>query len=210
MNLWLATLLVLSLGAANPAQPAGVGSRETTPRSVVSIECNAGIDAAILANGPHLTYQLAGSAGKPCTYSRQTFHTVSDITIQGDCSSPTGANTILDGGNGPPGGPLTILTNGAPPSDGGSDNSTKVTIQCLTIENYGGSKTCPGAGCTYNDNAENDYQQLTTWDGWVLRRCTLQLSGGYGAQLHAGRDRGLPDHPQLPRRGYRANQVCWH
>lgn len=174
-------LLLLSLGAVPGL--AQLADMPTTARTVVSITCDVSINAAISANGAHVTYQLAGSAASPCTYLGQTFHTVDDITIQGDCSSSSGANTILDGGNGSSSGPLTILTNGSLPSDGGGDGSTNVTIQCLAIQNYGGSKNCPGAGCIYNNNTENDYQQLTTWDGWVLRNCTLQSSGGYGAQL---------------------------
>lgn len=96
-------LLLLSLGAVPGL--AQLADMPTTARTVVSITCDVSINAAISANGAHVTYQLAGSAASPCTYLGQTFHMVDDITIQGDCSSSSGANTILDGGNGSSSGP---------------------------------------------------------------------------------------------------------
>ena len=151
----------------------------------VAVPCGVAINSYISAYPPGTRFQLAGSTKSHCTYYGQSIHTQNGITIQGDCSSSTGANTILDGGNGSSTGPLTWLTSGEPSAFGG-DGTTRVTLQCFTIQNYAGSKLCPGTGCGWYDSAgiaENWNAEVNTWDGWLLNNCTIRLSGGYAVQL---------------------------
>lgn len=132
----------------------------------IYIPCGGNINSYISAYPPGTTFQLAGSAASPCTYWGQTFHTKNNITIQGDCSSSVGANTILDGG-----GTSALMTNGI--SVFGGDNTSNVVLQCLTVQSYGGSKAA----------AENRLPQLNTFNRWVVQNCTLQQSGGVGITL---------------------------
>jgi hypothetical protein len=152
--------------------------------ATVAVPCGAVINSYIAAYPSGTKFQLAGNANSHCTYYGQSIHTKNGITIQGDCSSSTGANTILDGGNGSSSGPLTWLASGEPSAFGG-DGTTGVTLQCLTIQNYAGSKVCPGTGCgwNYGGTPENWNAEVNTWDGWLLNNCTIQLSGGYAVQL---------------------------
>jgi hypothetical protein len=181
-----------AIGNVVPAAPV-----VTKSQNVVSIPCGANINSYTASAaqggthgyGPGTVFQLAGTAASPCTYSGQTFHTQNNESIEGDASSPTGANTILDGGNGATNGPFTALTSGAPAR--GGDGTTGVTIEYLTIQNYAGSKTCSttynvGVGCTFHDNVgryENSNAQIYTWNGWLLSNDTFTGSGGWGLQL---------------------------
>lgn len=133
----------------------------------IFIPCGANVNSYTSSYPAGTTFQLAGTAASPCTYSGQTFHTRNNDTIQGDCSSGIGANTIFDGG-----GTSALLTSGIPAANGG-DNTSGVVLQCLTIQNYGGSKSA----------TTNDTPQLNTWNQWVVQNCTLQMSGGWGINM---------------------------
>jgi hypothetical protein len=192
---YLFVLLFLLSAQASYGQMIGsavpTGRNVTTSQNVVLIPCGANVNsyAASAAQGgthgygPATVFQLSGSAASPCTYQNQTFHTQSNEVIQGDCSSSVGANTILDGGNGAANGPNTQMTNGD------SDGATGVTLQCVTVQNYAGSHTCPNssaAGCNWqgdNGTSEDRNAEVVTWDGWLLTKDTFTSSGGWGVTL---------------------------
>lgn len=201
----LTALFCLALGA----RPVGAANPNVNtiwpPGTIAYIPCGASINSytASVANGGNgtygngsgVTFQLAGSPDRPCVYAGQTFHTQSNETIQGDCSSSLGRNTILNGGDGAPSAGVHLLTFGGPTAFGG-DGSTGVTIQCLTIMNYGGAKQCTPAslsGCGAASGApactatppycENWSSELDPWNGWVLQNLTLRDSGGDGVIL---------------------------
>lgn len=140
----------------------GVCLRATTG-STILVACNASIQNGITAAGAGGTVQLAGSAGSPCTYSNQTFHGAANVVIQGDLSSPTGANTILDG---------TGVSASTPLTNGYTDSVSGVTLRNVTVQHYTGVHT---AGCSLN--------QLVTYDGWLLTQDTFQGAGCNGVDL---------------------------
>jgi hypothetical protein len=176
-----ATLSVSVVGGGTATLPVtGPGSSG----SVVNIACGGKIPGTL---SPNTTYVFAGSYGSPCTFRGVTLRPSNGTTVQGDCKSPVGANTIFDGGNGSSAGPFTKFTASYP----NSGSPTGVTLRCITVQNYGGSKTCtkvsqPWVGCQFLNNRgvyENDNPELYTWDGWVVEHCTITGSGGYGVQL---------------------------
>lgn len=203
----LAAVLALAPGPARAvnSNPSNV-IQVWPPGTIAYIPCGASINSytASVANGGNGVYgsgngvifQLAGAPDRQCVYAGQTFHTQSGETIQGDCSSTIGKNTILDGGDGAPAAGVHVLTFGGPVAYGG-DATTGVTIQCLTIQNYGGAKQCTPAslsGCGAASGApacvstppycENWSSQIGPWNGWVLQNLTIRDSGGNGLGLN--------------------------
>jgi hypothetical protein len=173
--------LCAALVAAAPAEAAGpnVGT-VWPPAAIIYVPCGANLSNYIGGSSPAGTfYQLAGSADRPCTYGGgQQFHTASSITVSGDCSSSTGANTIIDGGNGSN---LTV-------TNGNADGTTAVVIMCLTVQNYGGSANCitgakNGCGTGGAPSTENWSAAIEGWNGWVFRAATFRGAGGYGVLL---------------------------
>lgn len=158
----------------------------TAGSGVTYVGCSlSAFNAAINATMASGVYQLAGRAASHCTYSPVALtHLPSGsgpITIQG--AGPNGAYTIIDGGQGASGGANFKLF------DGDADSASGVTLQAVTVQNFGGSKTCGGTGCGATCGApssENWCSGLQTGPSWTVTNNTIQLSGGIGIQIVDG------------------------
>lgn len=126
----------------------------------VAIPCGASISDAITANPAGTTFQLAAN----CTYVGQTFTAKNNIVLQGAGAG----STIIDGGHCT----SCVMTNAAPPYNG--NGATGVIIDGVTIQNYG------------PDTPENTSSQFYTWNGWIIRNCTITGGGGTGINLVGG------------------------
>lgn len=157
-----ATITAGNLAAAECTNSPGLCSKAT----VVSVACGTTLSTVINGSStPGTIYQLAGSAASPCTYSLSSGLTpVNNITIQGDCSSPIGSNTIIDGG-----GNNFELMNGL------STSVTGVKIKCMTIQhiNTHVASYCGGTtGATHGS--------IVIWDGWVIKNSSIIDNGCFG------------------------------
>jgi hypothetical protein len=158
-----------SNGNTYPVLQSGTG---TAAGTVVNVPCGASLGSYISGSSPAGTiYQLAGSAASHCTYNQHArVTTASNITIQGDCSSYVGANTILDGGS-----VTSVLMAGNPTF---YDNTSGVKVSCLDIEHYGAvsPSQCQGT------SSQNDIPEIWLSTGWVGSNLTIANSCGIGFQ----------------------------
>jgi hypothetical protein len=194
-------------GTTDPLRSATIGNLAASlarlpvvPAKTVQVPCGASLTATIAATGGEASaaapvlYQLAGSAGSPCTYSGFTPTAVSNIIIQGDTSSPVGANTIIDGGQQGGSAGYTPFLNGGPSGIiAGGTSAANVTIQYVTIQHYGGGATSGngfGSVCGWvafgTDPRENWCPMVWMGNNWTIQHSTLQLSGGYAIETAGG------------------------
>lgn len=129
--------------------------------SVVYIACGATLSNSINSSSPAGTvYQLAGNAISPCTWSSQAALTPhANITIQGDCASPIGAYTIIDGGSAN----HTFINGSA---------TNGITLKCLTVSHF----------YTYSVSCGSSGPAITTSDGWVIRNSSIANNGCMGVR----------------------------
>lgn len=126
--------------------------------SIVNVGTNCSLLPSSLATN---TLYIIGDV----TCSGHTFHGASGAIVQGDCKSPEGASTTLDGNSN-----IEFLTSGW------NDGVSNVTIRCLTIQHYG----YDGTACPNNGNGE-----IQTWTGWLVANVTFQLSCGQGWEMRS-------------------------
>jgi hypothetical protein len=124
-------------------------------QSVVRETCSALNGATLSAS----TIYVLGDV----TCNDVTFHTGNNSVLLGDCSDALGAKTVLDGSG---------VSASTPMTNGREDGKTGVTVGCLTVQKYTGTHA---ANCLYN--------QMVTYDAWLLIDDTFQEAGCNGVDL---------------------------
>jgi len=164
-------------GSASAFPLSGTGQSGT----IVSATC---ASIAALPNGPfgvpilaaNTTYVLGTTTCTNMVFSPGVGSATSNTVLQGNCSSPNGANTVFDGTN---------TQNQIFPDGGSVANITlSFTLRCVTIKNYASTGNhCPTVDGILG-GVSGETAQFNTNGGWVVTGSTIGPSCGIGAVLH--------------------------
>ena len=155
-----------------------VSGSGTSSGTVTTIACGSNLNNISFASG---YYILHGGCSSPYALTA-ALRPSSGVTIQGDCHDFLGATTILDGGQGAPGG-----ANFA----GFADTGNAFSVGCIQMQNFAGSKTCNGGvgnGCGSCGSTTNLENWCYTWGGIraTVYNSRVTGSGGTGFGISSG------------------------